>query len=392
MIRSRVPILCCLLTACLLSAQAVLAHDPSAWGGMFRTRDAGGTWLPIDGGMFIGGAIALAIDPADPNHLLYATDTRLLRSHNGGRDWVPEQASVFYGPTLAVAFDARGKTALAATSAGMYGNDGTREWTPVAIPAAASPIRAIVPGAAGHYFVAGARGLYRTADAGATWQRIGESLPETPATALVVRAQPIETVYAVIEGTVWASPDGGASWAQRSAGLPAGRAETIAFDASTVERLWSAAEGRLYISDDAGQTWRAHGAPVPEAGISIRGIAVSRDGSHFALTTHRGVYRSHDSGNSWALVESNLPVHLEAGPMVRDPSDPDTFYAGFSLTPFGEIWRRAEQGNSLLSQIDPVSLAGGGAFLGLLAVGGVLLVRRLARRAGSVGSPTTKSS
>jgi hypothetical protein len=81
----------------------------------------------------------------------------------------------------------------------------------------------------------------------------------------------------------------------------------------------------------------------------------------------------------WKLVEGNLPVHLEAGPLIRDPHDAATLYAGFSLTPYGEVWRRAEQGSNLLSQIDPISLAGGAAFLCLLVVGGVLVVRSLAR-------------
>lgn len=366
--------------ACLLLALPARAHDPSSWGGMFRTRDAGGTWLPIDGGLFIGGAIGLAVDPSDPNHLLYATDSRLLRSRNGGRDWIQEQPSVFFGPALAAAFDARGGSAIVATSAGLYRNEsGTREWVSVLIPAAASPARYIAAGAsAGRYFVAGAQGLYRTQDGGATWQRIGEALPDAPASALIVQTQPSEIVYAVIQGAVWAGTDDGTNWSQRTAGLPVGQVETVAVDPGGL-RLWSAAAGRLYVSDDAGQTWRSQGELLPDPAISIRGIGMSGDGKRIVLTTHRGLYRSVDGAHSWSLTEGNLPVHLEAGPLVRDPSEPETFYAGFSLTPYGEIWRRATQGTSLLSLVDPVSLAGGAAFLGLLVAAGVLVVRRLMR-------------
>ena len=57
-------------------------------------------------------------------------------------------------------------------------------------------------------------------------------------------------------------------------------------------------------------------------------------------------------------MEGNLPVHLEAGPLIRDPHDAATLYAGFSLTPYGEVWRRADEGSNLLSQIDPISLRG----------------------------------
>ena len=131
-----------------------------------------------------------------------------------------------------------------------------------------------------------------------------------------------------------------------------------------------------------GATWQAVGQPLAETGTSVRGIAVSSDGRTVVLTTHRGVQRSLDGGNSWKLVEGNLPVHLEAGPLIRDPHDAATLYAGFSLTPYGEVWRRADEGNNLLSQIDPISLAGGAAFLGLIVVGGVLAARRLARLRG----------
>jgi hypothetical protein len=89
--------------------------------------------------------------------------------------------------------------------------------------------------------------------------------------------------------------------------------------------------------------------------------------------------RSADGGETWAVVEGVLPTHLESGPLLRDPHDRATLYAGFALTPYAEIFRRAEQGNNLLSQIHPVSLAGGLAFLLLIVIGGVWLARKLAR-------------
>ena len=42
--------------ALLCSARAE-AHDPSAWGGLFRSRDHGARWLPVNEGRFIGGAL-----------------------------------------------------------------------------------------------------------------------------------------------------------------------------------------------------------------------------------------------------------------------------------------------------------------------------------------------
>ncbi|HYL18455.1 MAG TPA: hypothetical protein VEV20_07225, partial [Burkholderiales bacterium] len=85
--------------------------------------------------------------------------------------------------------------------------------------------------------------------------------------------------------------------------------------------------------------------------------------------------------------------HLEAGPLVRDPKDPATLYAGFSLTPYNEIRRRALEGSNLLAQVDIVSLAGGGAFLVLLAVAAVYIVRRLWRASlAAAAVPTTNTT
>jgi hypothetical protein len=112
----------------------------------------------------------------------------------------------------------------------------------------------------------------------------------------------------------------------------------------------------------------------------VRGIAVSEDAKILVLSTHRGVLRSTDGGRNWAQVESTLPVHLESGLLFRDPHDAATIYAGFSLSPYGEMWRRAEQGGSLLAHLDPVSLAGGLAFLLFLVVASILATSWLLRR------------
>jgi hypothetical protein len=58
----------------------------------------------------------------------------------------------------------------------------------------------------------------------------------------------------------------------------------------------------------------------------------------------------------------------------------------YSLMPFAEVWRTALEGGNLLARVDPVSLAGGLAFLLLMMIGGGLLARRLAgaRRARSM--------
>jgi photosystem II stability/assembly factor-like uncharacterized protein len=147
------------------------------------------------------------------------------------------------------------------------------------------------------------------------------------------------------------------------------------------ERVWLASGDRIYRSDDGGTTWTLVGTALPEAGTSVRGIAAAPDGSNLVVASHRGLYHSADGGGSWRLLEDNLPVHLEALPLVVDASTPGTVYAGFALMPYAELWRTAIEGGNLLARIDPVSLAGGLAFLLLLMLLGGVGARWLLRRA-----------
>jgi photosystem II stability/assembly factor-like uncharacterized protein len=364
-------------------AVPAMAHDPSAWGGLFRSRDFGANWFPVDAGLFIGGALGVAAHPQDPAQLLYGTDARLLRSKNGGRDWVTEAAATMPGAVFSVAFDADGKGALASSGTRIfYTNDGA-VWQDALAPGGAAPARAFVRSSAGtnRIYLAGARGLFLSDDRGRSWSRAADGvLPETAVSTLVVVPGPAESVYAVIDGNIWMSNDGARNWQMRVAGLPAGKVDTLAVDAKKAGRLWSAASAQVFTSDDAGTAWKAYGRPLPEPGTSVRGLAVSEDAKILVLATHRGALRSTDSGQNWTQVESTLPVHLESGLLMRDPHDPITLYAGFSLTPYAEMWRRAELGGSLLSQLDPVSLAGGLAFLVFLLVVGILCTRWLLRR------------
>jgi hypothetical protein len=68
----------------IVAVNPAQSHDPSAWGGLFRSRDDGVTWTSANRGCFLTAAIALAISPTDPNHLLLGAENGLFRSHNGG--------------------------------------------------------------------------------------------------------------------------------------------------------------------------------------------------------------------------------------------------------------------------------------------------------------------
>ena len=130
----------------MLAGASASAHDPSAYGGLFRSRDLGGTWLNADVGLFLNSALAAAVDPRDSNHLLLGTDLGLLRSHSGGRSWTPEASGQIIGAVFALAFAPDGQSAICAAPSGVfYFRDGA--WTGADAPSDAAPARGLALGA-----------------------------------------------------------------------------------------------------------------------------------------------------------------------------------------------------------------------------------------------------
>src|SRR3989454_6795260 len=275
---NRVPLVALPLAfALVLWSSPASAHDPSAWGGVFRSRDDGATWFLASPGRFASAALALAISPTDVNHLLLATDSGLLRSRNGGRDWALEAPTVLVGAVFAVAFSADGEQALVSTGAGVFRGSRENDWRRTATPPGAAPARAIVSGAdAGRVYLAGWRGLFISDDWGDSWSDAASGLPDRPVTALVVAPGSPERVRAIVGGQIWERVDGAPTWTGRSTETPA--LDAVALDGNDPARLLAVGAGRMFRSDDRGASWRPLGAPLPEANTSVRGIAASGGG------------------------------------------------------------------------------------------------------------------
>jgi photosystem II stability/assembly factor-like uncharacterized protein len=367
------------------------SHDPSAWGGLFRSRDHGATWVSANRGQVVAGAIALAISPTDVDHLLLGAESGLLRSRNGGRDWTIEAPAVVLGPVFALAFAADGQRALVSTGLGIFAREAGNSWRQASAPQGATPARAIVrSGEAGRVYLAGWTGLYRSDDWGASWSSASGGLPHETATAVLVVHRTPETLYATVEGGIWASVDGARTWASRG-GIFATSVDALAVDSKHPTRLWAAGGDRLFSSDDSGASWQRVGRMLPEPNTIVRGVAASEEA--VVVTTDRGLYRTVDGGESWTMIVENLPAHLEAGPLVRDPRDSATLYAGFALVPYPEIWRRAAEREGAFARVSVISLAGGGIFLVVVALGAFAALRWLGQfyRPSGRGAPPTWS-
>ena len=372
----------------IVAASAVLpaparAHDPDIHGGLFRTRDAGGNWTLVSPGFFTSGALALAVNPRDPDLLLLSTDSGVWRSRNGGRDWAVEAPEVLAGAAFAAAFDADGARALLAGATSLFRNDGDR-WRTIGMPAGAAPARALVAGPSpGRVYLVGRSGLHRSDDWGRSWAKVSTGIRTEHVDQVVVRGGP-DDVHAVAGGKVWSSRDAGRTWRQRGE-APGGGIEAIGFDPSEPAGFWAAAGGRILHSARPDEPWRIVGTALPESPVTARALAIF--GTVILVATDRGLFRSPDAGNRWDPPREGLPAHLIAQMLAFDPRGPATLYAGFATTSYEELRQQlskqdADAASSVLPYRSTILV-----LAGLLAVGaaagafGVVRARSVARAA-----------
>jgi photosystem II stability/assembly factor-like uncharacterized protein len=377
-----------LLLIVVMTAGIAMAHDASSYGGVFRSRNLGGTWLRADVGLFLNAALVVAVDPQNGSHLLAGTDLGLLGSRNGGLSWTPEAPDLIFGAVFAVTFLGDGERAICAAQSGVFRFE-AGQWKAALAPEAAMPAKMLATGAsADRVYLLGRDRLFTSGDSGRTFVDVGAAREASAITALaIVRSKP-EIVVAVIGGQIMTSEDGGQHWRPGGLGGDGPPVDAVGADAHVPKRVWAARAGRIYVSDEVGSPWRAVGRALPEAATTVRGISANGEATTLVVTTNRGLYRSENGGDSWMLKEDNLPIHLEAGALAQDPGDAGVLYAVYSLMPYAEVWRTAVEARNLLRRPDPMSLAGRIGFSLLAIVAGALLARFLVRSrlAGPSGS------
>jgi len=92
------------------------------------------------------------------------------------------------------------------------------------------------------------------------------SLPAaTGATLVLIDSTQPKRVYAANETTLYRSDDAGQTWQPASRGLPEDKLTGLTLDPRQPQRLYAAtAAGSLYVSEDGATTWRA----LPGAGAN----------------------------------------------------------------------------------------------------------------------------
>jgi photosystem II stability/assembly factor-like uncharacterized protein len=195
-------------------------------------------------------------------------------------------------------------------------------------------------------FAAASDGVYRSTDAGRSWQRAAALAGEVWNVA--VAPHDPRTVYAGTQPAhLFVSGDAGDTWREVDTFLaapgaerwclpnsPAGaRALALACDPFEPRRLWVGVEvGGVVTTDDNGGHWSVS-IPCGNADVHLLAAHPQRPGVLFATTGYgrnddapmdprlAGPYRSDDGGQSWQYLGENMRPHYTR-PMCIDPRPP----------------------------------------------------------------------
>jgi len=263
-------------------------------GGVWRSSDFGSTWVPLFDSQPTGSIGAIAVAPSNPNIVYVGSGAGIIR------------------PDLAV-------------GDGMYkSSDAGKTWTHLGLRDSQmianievdprNPNRLFVAALGHPYGPNPERGIFRSTDGGATFQKVLFKDDYTSGNDVRIDPKDPNTIYAALwqqqqgfyengsfggtDGGIFKSTDGGSTWKQLSSGLPPIIEANLAIAPSNPNVIYAtvAAGGRA-------------GAPVPPAGG--RG---GRGGGGGVI----GFYKTTDGGDHWFLATDD-PRVSETGSQRHPP-------------------------------------------------------------------------
>ncbi len=260
-------------------------------GGVWKTDDYGRTWKPIFDDAPTGSVGDIAVSPSHPHILYVGSGEGLHRPDLGVGDGI------------------------------FKSTDGGATWAHIGLYDVQQVARLIVhPTNPDVVFVAGLghpygpneeRGVFRTTDGGATWEKVLYINHNTG--AIQVEFDP--TNPEVLFADMWEHREG--PW------------ENARF---------SGPNSGLYKSTDGGTTWRplTQGLPTAEQGLGRIGVGIAPSNPNRMYATvdareNGGIYRSEDAGESWSLIHTDRRLWGRGGDFgeIRvHPENPDVVFVG----------------------------------------------------------------
>ena len=262
----------------------------SASGGVWKTENSGTTWTPVfdhEGSYSIG---TVTLDPKDSSVVWVGTGESnsqrsvgygdgVYRSEDGGKNW--KNLGLKHSEHIGrIVIDPRDSNVVYVAAEGPLWSSG------------------------------GERGLYKTKDGGANWEKVLKISDNTGVADVAMDPQNPDVLYAAAyqrQRKVWTLIDGGP-------------------------------ESAIYKSTDAGKNWNKLSSGLPKEDMGRIGLAISTVDSNVIYATIEaankagGIFRSQDAGATWEKRNSFDQTAMYYGQIFADPKNVDRLYvANFNM-------------------------------------------------------------
>jgi photosystem II stability/assembly factor-like uncharacterized protein len=188
-----------------------------------------------------------------------------------------------------------------------------------------------------------AGGVFRSVDAGASWQEVDSGLAGDAFCELVIDPRVSRVVYALCGKTVLKTADGGGRWTPLTLPGTPRRGLVIAPSDSKTLYLPGSRSRLLFVSRTAGLEWTAvTGRGLPEEGWRVLAVDPLDAAILYGVCGER-LFKSIDAGAGWSAVTKDLPANDEISTVRVDPGRPGVVYTGaghrlFMSTSAGASW------------------------------------------------------
>jgi photosystem II stability/assembly factor-like uncharacterized protein len=319
-----------------------LAIDPTsastiylgaAQGGVWKTLNAGSTWIPMSDNEVSLAIGALAIDPSNPQTIYAGTGegnfsgdsyygNGLLKSTNGGATW-----TTIPGPFVGARFCRI----------------------------------AITPGTTSRIFAATTFGLFRSLNSGANWTLMTGLPTGTPgATDVVIDPVTPTTVYVAFWGAgIFKTTNAGAAtptWTLLSGGLPSASTYSrvaLGISQSSPQNVFALMSGppntfvidKFFTTANGGTSWTSIALPggnIGNQGFYNLNVYVDRTTPNVVYLSVKSLWKAVKTAG-WSITDIGGSIHADNHAFAMHPTNPQIVYAGndggiFVSTNGGTSW------------------------------------------------------
>ena len=303
----------------------------SVGGGVWKTINAGRTWTPVFDSASAASIGAIGVSASDPEVVYVGTGEADMRD------------SIQFGDGMYKSADA-GKTWK------HTGLENSKQIGRVIVDPK-NPNIVLVAVLGNAYGPSPDRGVYRSRDGGATWQKVLFKNDDVGAIDLNFDPTNSQTVYATLwnvrrppwfiyapangpGGGIFKSTDGGSTWKEIDEGIPVeGRGRIgVSVCPANRNRIYAAVDakdGGIFRSDDAGATWTrlSNDKRLWDRGWYFEKITADPKNADTVYVMNTSTYRSTDGGKTWTAIKG-APGGDDYHQLWINPDDPKRMILG----------------------------------------------------------------